>query len=96
MKIIKPQTLSLLTRPFEFRREFWLGVSVIAFLPIGDAPVLLPETAMWPFLAEELPPDLPLDAAIPKARAEFLAVAHCHAPDGLPRRWCAPASSSGS
>jgi uncharacterized protein YjbI with pentapeptide repeats len=83
MKIIKPLALSLLTRPYEFKREFWLGVSVIAFLPIGDAPVLLPETAMWPFLAEELPPDLPLDAAIPKARAEFLAIAHCHAPDGV-------------
>ena len=83
MKIIKPQTLGLLTRPFEFKREFWLGVSVIAFVPIGDAPVLLPETAMWPFLAEELPPDLPLDAVIPKVCAEFLAVAHCHAPDGV-------------
>ena len=39
LKIIKPQTLSLLTRPFEFRREFWLGISVIAFLPIGETPV---------------------------------------------------------
>ena len=83
MKIIKPQTLGLLTRPFEFRRDFWLGVSVLAFLPIGDAPVLLKETEMWPFLAEELPPDQPLDAAIPKAQPEFLAVAHCFAPDGV-------------
>ena len=38
---------------------------------------------MWPFLAEELPPDQPLDAAIPKAQPEFLAVAHCFAPDGV-------------
>ena len=83
MKIIKPQTLGLLTRPFEFRREFWLGISVLAFLPIGDSPVLLKEAEMWPFLAEELPPDQPLDAAIPKAQPEFLAVAHCFAPDGV-------------
>ena len=83
MKIIKPLTLSLLTRPFEFKREFWLGVSVIAFLPIGETPALLPETALWPFLAEELPPDQPLDAGIPKARVEFLAVAHAFAPDGI-------------
>ncbi len=82
MKVIKPQTLGLLTRPFEFRREFWLGVSVIAFLPTGGAPMLLQEAAMWPFLAEELPPDQPLDAAIPKVQPEFLAVAHCFAPGG--------------
>jgi hypothetical protein len=83
MKIVKPQFLSVLARPFESRREFHLGVSVLAFLPIGETPALLPETAMWPFLAEELPPDQPLDAAIPKARPEFLAVAHAFAPDGI-------------
>jgi uncharacterized protein YjbI with pentapeptide repeats len=82
VKIIKPTTLGLLTRPFEFRREFWLGVSVIAFLPIDDAPVLLPEAELWPFLAEELPPDQALDAAIPKQQAEFLAIARAHAPNG--------------
>jgi hypothetical protein len=84
MKIIKPQTLGLLTHPFEFRREFWLGISVLSYLPIGNSAILLPETAMWPFLTEELPPEQPLDAAIPKAHAEFLAVAHAHAPGGAP------------
>ncbi len=86
MKIIKPQALSLLTRPFEFRREFWLGVSVIGFIPIGDTPALLPETAMWPFLAEELPPDVALEAGIPKVQPEFVAVAHAFAPGGAPVR----------
>jgi hypothetical protein len=84
MKIIKPQTISLLSRPFEFRREFWLGVATLTFVPTGEKAALLPETAMWPFLAEELPPEQPLDAAIPKAQAEFLAVAHAHAPGGAP------------
>ena len=91
VKVIKPQTLSLLTRPFEFRREFWLGCAAIAFLPIGETPVLLPETALWPFLAEELPPDQPLDAAIPKSRPEFLAVAHASPRAGSP----APAVRTG-
>jgi uncharacterized protein YjbI with pentapeptide repeats len=84
MKIIKPQALGLLTRPFEFRREFWLGVAALSFVPVGDEAALLPETAMWPFLAEELPPDQPLDAAIPKSCAEFVSVAHAHAPRGAP------------
>lgn len=84
MKIIKPLTISLLTRPFEFRREFWLGLATLAFVPVGEMEILLPETAMWPFLAEELPPEQPLDAAIPKAQAELLAVAHAYAPNGTP------------
>lgn len=83
MKIIKPQTLSVLTRPFEFRREFWLGCAVMAFLPIGEAPLLLPEAELWPFAAEELPPDQPLDAAIPKVTPEFLVIAHGFAPGGI-------------
>ena len=91
MKIIKPQTMSLLTRPFEFRREFWLGLATLAFAPIGETEILLPETSMWPFLAEELPPNQPLDAAIPKAQAEFLAVAHAFAPEGV----AAPIVSTG-
>ncbi|HEY2620757.1 MAG TPA: DUF2169 domain-containing protein [Acetobacteraceae bacterium] len=92
MRVIKPQTLGLLTRPFEFRREFWLGCAAIAFLPIGGSPSLLLETALWPFLAEELPPDQPLDAVIPKARAEFVMVAHAFAPGGV----VAPMVSTGA
>lgn len=84
MKVIKPQTLSLLSRPFEFKREFWLGLAVIAFLPAGTTPLLLKESALWPFLAEELPPDQPLDAVIPKITPEFLAIAHAFAPEGAP------------
>ncbi len=84
MKIIKPQAMGLLTRPFEFRREFWLGVAAVTFVPIGETPALLPETAMWPFLEEELPPDQPLDVVIPKVLAEFVAIAHAHTPGGEP------------
>jgi uncharacterized protein YjbI with pentapeptide repeats len=82
MKTVKPTVLGLLTRPFEYRRKFHLGVAVTAFVPLGDQPALLAETVMWPFLSGELPPDQPLDAIIPKAGAEFLAIAQAHAPAG--------------
>lgn len=82
MRVIKPQTLSLLTRPFEFRKQFWLGVAVIACVPLGATTSLLPDIALWPMLAEELPPDQALDAVIPKVQPEFLAVAHAFAPGG--------------
>ncbi len=84
MRITKPQTLSLLSRPYEFRREFHLAVSVVAFVPVGDLPTLLQDTAMWPFVGEELPQGQALDAVMPKRQAEFLAVTHAFAPGGTP------------
>jgi uncharacterized protein YjbI with pentapeptide repeats len=82
LRITKPLTLGLLSRPYEFRREFRLAVAVVAFVPVGDIPTLLAETAMWPFLGEEMPPDQALDAVMPKQQAEFLAVTHAFAPGG--------------
>ncbi|MCB1919985.1 MAG: DUF2169 domain-containing protein [Candidatus Competibacteraceae bacterium] len=72
MKTIKPQCLSLLTRPFEFRQRFYLGVSTLMFIPLGAEPMLLPEQAMWPFIAAELGGDGILEAGIPKLWPEFL------------------------
>jgi uncharacterized protein YjbI with pentapeptide repeats len=82
MKVFKPMALGLLTRPFEFQRRFRLGVAVLSFVPIGDEPALLSDMSMWKFLAEELPPDLPIDAAIPKIGAEFLVIGQACAPAG--------------
>lgn len=80
MKTVKPSPLSLISRPFEFRGRLRIGLAIAAFVPLRE-PALLPEAAMWPFLAEELPPDQPLDAGIPKSRPEFIAVAKACAPD---------------
>jgi len=84
MRIIKPAALGLLTRPFEFRREFHLGAAVLSFMPISEQPALLAETAMWAFLAENLPPEMTLDTAMPKHGAEFVAIASAFAPGGEP------------
>jgi uncharacterized protein YjbI with pentapeptide repeats len=84
MRIIKPMSLGLLSRNFEFRRKFHLGVSVLSFMPIGERVSLLPETAMWGFLAENLAPEIPIDAAMPKHGGEFIATAQAFAPGGKP------------
>jgi uncharacterized protein YjbI with pentapeptide repeats len=84
MRIVKPMCLSVLSRPYEFKREFNLGVAVLAFMPIQDEPVLLPETAMWAFLGDNLPGDVPVDAGMPKQSGEFVAIAKAFAPGGEP------------
>lgn len=81
MQVIKPLSIGVLSRPFEFRREFCLGIATLCFVPIGDRPGLLKEQAMWPFLAKALPGQA-VDAAIPKRHGEFLVAATGHAPDG--------------
>ncbi len=84
MKVLKPMALGLLSRPFEYERRFMLGVAVLSFIPLGPDPALFAETAMWKFLAEELPEEQALDAAIPKFGAEFLLSARAFAPGGAP------------
>ncbi|MEY4578650.1 MAG: hypothetical protein RL701_3353 [Pseudomonadota bacterium] len=88
MKVIKPLQLSVLTRPYEFRREFKLGVSVLAFVPMGNERGLIPEVAMWPIVAEQMGGSPMLDACIPKSKAEYLVVGSVHAPGEDPTPQC--------
>lgn len=72
MKVIKPQSLSLLSRPFEYRNECFLGLSVVGMVPMGERRVLRNEIALWPLVAEALGAEGVLDDCIPKRRSEYL------------------------
>ncbi len=84
MKTFKPLSLGILCRPIEFQRRFFLGVAATTFCPIGETPGILGDIAMWKFLGEALPPGMPLDMALPKTAAEFLANGSAFAPGGRP------------
>lgn len=84
MKTFKPLALATMSRPIEFQRRFFLGVSAISFCPIGDRPALLGEVAMWKFLADALPAGTALDTAMPKTAAEFLVTGSAFASGGVP------------
>lgn len=87
MKVVKPSKLGVLTRAFEHERRFHLGVSVLVFVPLGDATAatLGSEVAMWKFVAERMGAQAMLEAGVPKSRGEFLVHGSCYAPGGLPR-----------
>lgn len=79
MKIIKPQRLSLLNRPFRFEGKTHLGVSVIALLDMGPNPQLRPEVELWQLAAQELQScGGVIDLALPKARSEYLVTGHAY------------------
>jgi uncharacterized protein YjbI with pentapeptide repeats len=84
VKVIKPAKLGVLTRPFEHNRVYYMGVSVLGFIPIAEPPTLLPEAAMWPFVGERLGADGALDVGIPKVRGEYLINGSAFAPKGVP------------
>lgn len=86
MRVVKPFALGMLTRPIEYQRRFFLCVAATSFCPMGDAPGILGDIAMWKFLAEELPHTQPLDLALPKTAAEFLVTGSAFAPGGHPAR----------
>ncbi|NKE19046.1 DUF2169 domain-containing protein [Roseomonas oryzicola] len=82
MRVIKPLSVGMLTRPFERARRFHLGAAVLLYVPLGEVPALFSEAAMWTMLSEELPPEQALDGSMPKGAAEFLVTGRAFAPGG--------------
>lgn len=72
MRVIKPFSASILTRSFEYRSKQYLGVSVLAFSPLGEQAQLLPEKDLWPFWAAQPEALAPLEAGFPRRHAEYL------------------------
>ena len=72
MRYVKPMIASVVTRCFEHRQRFLLGVSVLLFSPMGRDQKLLPEQELWPFWANRPESQSALEEAFPRRRAEYL------------------------
>jgi len=77
MKIIKPTPLGVLTRPYRAAGSEHLGVAIPMMVTLGEAPRLVSESELWDTVGAELA-GFPLDAALPKPRAEFLLSARAY------------------
>ncbi|MGK3130816.1 DUF2169 domain-containing protein [Pantoea sp. C8B4] len=85
MKIIKPQRISLITRPYRWQQQHHLGVTLMTMIDMGSLPRLLTEQALWELAAAELQaPDGILDLGLPKQHPEFLASGYAFAPASSP------------
>ncbi|MCB2188046.1 MAG: DUF2169 domain-containing protein [Deltaproteobacteria bacterium] len=82
MKVIKPRTLGVLYRFYEFRREFFLAVAAFLHFPFARPRALFSEQELWPFVQGELGGDQPLDLGLPKPYGEVLLLGRAHAPGG--------------
>jgi len=88
MRVTKPQTASLLTRPFEFRRKRYCGLAVLGCAPLGTGPALIGEQRFWADAAEHLETDWVLDEGMPKRTPEFLVAGSAWAGDGVEATEC--------
>lgn len=74
MKIFKPGSLSILTRCFEFKGQYWLGFTGIFMISLGDSKSvnLLSEKELWTFWSQCSEAETPLDEGIYRSRSEYL------------------------
>jgi uncharacterized protein YjbI with pentapeptide repeats len=79
VQIIKPQALSLLTRPIEFRKRFGLCITGCLHVPFaqGKLGALWGEQSMWNFLAKEMATPM-IDEGVSKLTPEFLVHGHAY------------------
>ena len=82
MKIIKDDQLSILYRVFGYRGTETLSVAVLAGFALDKSGRLLDEADLWDRAGAALGRSQVLDLAMPKPKAEALALAKCYAPPG--------------
>jgi uncharacterized protein YjbI with pentapeptide repeats len=84
IRITKPFKLGLLHRPYQYRGDKRLAVSVLGMFSLTEPGRVLPESDLWRKAIAALGPGGMLDAAMPKSRGEFLLNGNFHAPGGKP------------
>lgn len=85
MKIIKPQSLGVLHKPYCFLGRHYFVVSAIGFFRLGaDNPRFLTENVNWPQVIASLPVGQVLDEVMPKQQAEVLLLCSAYSPNQQP------------
>lgn len=85
MKIIKPQSLGVLHKPYAFLGRNYFVVSAIGFFRLGaDNPRFLTENINWPHVMASLPTGQVLDEVMPKQHAEVLLLGSAYSPNQKP------------
>lgn len=81
MKIIKPQSLCALYKPYSYLGHHYLAIAALGFFRLGaDNSRFLSESQQWPHVVASLPKGQPLDEVMPKHGAEVLLLGSVYAP----------------
>jgi uncharacterized protein YjbI with pentapeptide repeats len=86
MKILKPDTVSLLPRILRMSGSHYWGATVLLGFNLEGSPGLREESSLWEDAAQALGEERVLDSAIPKPAAEVLLVGACYPASGQPAK----------
>jgi uncharacterized protein YjbI with pentapeptide repeats len=85
MRVVKPNQVSLLCRPYDFKNQYRLCVTGLVLFPFGAPGYPLSEAALWTLAGEQIGAT-PLDESMPKVQGEILICGSAHAPGGTPHK----------
>jgi uncharacterized protein YjbI with pentapeptide repeats len=85
MKIIKPQSLGILHKPYPFQGQHYFAIAAIGFFRLGaENARFLTANLQWKHVKASLPSNQPLDEVMPKLHAEALLAGNAHSPGKAP------------
>lgn len=85
MKIVKPLTLGILHKPFQYQRRNFFSVAALGFFRLGENNErFLTENLQWPLVVSTLPGGQALDEVMSKPNGEVLLLGKAFSPGGKP------------
>lgn len=89
MRLVKPNSLSVLHRPFEASGKRYLSVGVLSCFTFDAPTIPLPEVNLWKLVGEHLLDGCVFDEAMPKATGELVLSARAHGGERTAMSVCA-------
>jgi uncharacterized protein YjbI with pentapeptide repeats len=85
VRVVKPNQIGVLSRPYDHENKYWLSVAGLVLFPFAEPRYPMSESALWTLLGKELGA-VPVDECMPKLRGEILLRANAYAPRGEPHQ----------
>jgi uncharacterized protein YjbI with pentapeptide repeats len=83
VRVVKPNQIGILSRPYDHHNKFRLGVTGLILFPFAEPRYPMTESALWLLVGKELG-EAVLDESMPKHHGEILMLANAYAPGGKP------------
>ncbi|HEY3818368.1 MAG TPA: DUF2169 domain-containing protein [Polyangiaceae bacterium] len=83
MKVVKPNQVSVLSRPYDHENKYGLCVAGLVLFPFAEPRYPMTESSLWLLVGKELAETV-LDESMPKPHGEVLLKANACAPGGKP------------
>jgi uncharacterized protein YjbI with pentapeptide repeats len=83
MKVVKPNQVSVLSRPYDHENKYGFCVAGMVLFPFAEPRYPMTESSLWLLVGKELAETV-LDESMPKRHGELLLKANAWAPGGTP------------